>query len=276
MTELTATFPADPAWRPAAGALLAAANRRKDADVRDESTMSRSILISLTALLGLACTPPEPPPPRPATPKKGAVTTPAEVPPDPQAALAARTDGLTGGKLVFEDHFDRADPAPDWLVKQTGEWTIDDGWLHAHTLPDENQRNQGVWMQKPLPDKVRIVFQAKAMSAVGDTKCEVFAEAQRHESGYSIIFGGWNNTINTITRRGEHEPHRVLQSNPQKVETGRVYTWTIVKTDSVVRWYVDGRFMIGYADADPVRGRFFGFNNWATDVRFDNVQVYEL
>jgi hypothetical protein len=34
--------------------------------------------------------------------------------------------------------------------------------------------------------------------------------------------------------------------------------------------------MIAYDDAEPVRGSFLGFNNWATDVRFDNVQVFAL
>lgn len=233
-----------------------------------------SLIVTMVALVG--CTPPEPPPPRPPTPKKGTVAAAPVVVDDPQAKQAERSDGLTGGKLVFEDHFDRADPAPDWQVKHAGEWTIDDGWLHAHKVANEDERNAGVWLQKPLPDKARITFKSKSMTAVGDTKCEVFAEQHKHESGYSVIFGGWNNTINTITRRGEHEQKRVVQSEPPKVVPGRVYTWTIVRNDDVVRWYVDGRFMIAYLDSEPVRGHYFGFNNWASDVQFDDVQVFEL
>jgi hypothetical protein len=235
-----------------------------------------SILTLLLVLSALGCTPPDPPPPRPPTPKKSAGVAAPVVAEDPQAIQGARTDGLTGGKLVFEDHFERQDPAPDWLVKHPGEWTIDDGWLHAHKVANEDERNAGVWLQKPLPDKARITFRSKSMTAVGDSKCEVFAEASKHESGYSVIFGGWNNTINTITRRGEHEQKRVVQSEPPKVVPGRVYTWTIVRNDDVVRWYIDGKFMIAYPDAEAVRGHYFGFNNWASDVMFDDVQVFEL
>jgi len=169
-------------------------------------------LLTAWVLTGIAigCTPPEPPPPRPAVAKRTAVA-PVTVE-DPQAAQALRQDGLTGGKLVFEDHFDRAEPGTDWLVKHAGEWTLEDGWLRAHKVANEDERNAGVWLQKPLPDKVRITFRAKSTSAVGDLKCEVFAEQPKHESGYSVIFGGWGNTINTITRRGEHEADRVIPS----------------------------------------------------------------
>jgi hypothetical protein len=34
--------------------------------------------------------------------------------------------------------------------------------------------------------------------------------------------------------------------------------------------------MIAYDDPEPVKGRFFGFNNWLTTVSFDKVRVWEL
>ena len=230
-----------------------------------------------TAIAGLAasCTPPEPPPPRPAKVQEQ-VDLPGALAEDPQAKHAKRTDGVTGGTLVFEDQFERSDVGEQWLVKHAGEWTIDNGALKATIIAEEATRNQGVWLNKPLPDKVRVVFQSRSLSKVGDTKCEIFATEAKHEAGYSVIFGGWSNTINTITRRGEHEPQRVVQSEHQKVEQGRTYTWTVVRNDHVVRWYIDGKFMIAYDDPSAVRGHFFGFNNWATDLRFDNVQVYAL
>lgn len=230
----------------------------------------------LAAALGLlACTPPPPPPPRPAKAPEPSEAA-GELAVDPQAKHAQRTDGLTGGTLVFEDDFERPELGDAWLVKHAGEWRIDNGMLRATVVPEEEARNQGVWLTKALPPKTRVVFQSRSLSKVGDTKCEIFAREPKHEAGYSVIFGGWSNTINTITRLGEHEPRRVVQSEHQKVESGRTYTWTVVRTDNAVRWYIDGRFMIAYDDADPVRGSFFGFNNWATDVRFDNVQVFAL
>lgn len=230
-------------------------------------------LLMFCAIGALRCTPPDPPPPRPAQ-----VTPAAEAPADldPQAKQAARTDGLTGGTLVFEDRFDRAELGADWLGKHAGEWVIDTGQVKPNKVDGDESRNQGLWLQKPLPAKTRVVFQSRSLSKVGDTKCEVFGTEAKHESGYSIIFGGWGNTINTIARKGEHEPRRVVQSDHQRVEAGRTYTWTIVRTDNAVRWYIDGKFMIAYDDTDPVKGTAFGFNNWATDLRFDNLQVFAL
>ena len=231
-----------------------------------------AVLVALVS----ACTPPDPPPPRP--PRKAAKVeankeAPAE---DPQAKQGARTDGLTGGKLVFEEHFERAELGPDWNAPQPGEWHIVDGWLKAEKVANDDLRNQGAWLLKPLPKKVRVVFKSRSMTAVGDTKCEVFNTEPRHEQGYSVIFGGWNNTTNAIARHGEHEPNRQNQSNPPKVEPGRTYTWTIIRTDNVLRWYIDGKFLLAYDDAAAIDGNYFGFNNWASDVRFDDIEVYEL
>jgi hypothetical protein len=237
---------------------------------------------ALVALLG--CTPPEPPPPRP---KAQTPAPKAEAVEDPQQKQRDRRDGLEGGRLVFEDSFERAELGENWIAKQPGEWALDGGLLKPNPVADDSLRNQGLWLAKTLPDKVRITFKSRSLSAVGDTKCEVFATEPKHEAGYSVIFGGWSNTINTIARKGEHEPKRVVQRthigpdgseqrDHQRVEQGRTYTWTIVRTDAAVRWYIDGKFMIAYDDPEPVAGRYFGFNNWATDVRFDDLQVYAL
>jgi hypothetical protein len=33
---------------------------------------------------------------------------------------------------------------------------------------------------------------------------------------------------------------------------------------------------MSYPDAQPVRGKVFGFNNWDAKIFFDNVKVYAL
>lgn len=236
---------------------------------------SRAFQFVAAAVFLTSCKPPPPPPARPA-PKAAEAAPAAEPVEDPQAKAAARTDGLTGGTLVFSDDFAEATLGEKWKVMHEGEWTLDGGELRANKVAAEEARNQGIWLQQPLPEKTRIEFKARSLSKVGDTKCEVFATEPKHESGYSIIFGGWNNTINTIARKGEHEPARRVQSPHVAVQQGKVYQWTVIRTDNVVRWYVDGQFMLAYDDSEPVRGGFFGFNNWATDVRYDDVRVYAL
>lgn len=231
----------------------------------------------LVCALPCACVPPQPPPPRPSEAEIAARSAKAAA---RQAIVAdknaSRTDGLKGGTLAFEDDFERADLGSDWQVLQPGEWQIKDGRLHANHVPVYDDRNKGVWLNKELPAKARIEFESLALDRQGDTKCEVFARSQSHESGYSLIFGGWNNTINTIARLGEHEAKRVVQRPHVAVQTNKTYRWTIVRTDNVVRWYIDDKFMIAYDDADPVQGRHFAFNNWLTKVSFDKVRIWAL
>lgn len=241
------------------------------------AALGRSLAVfTLVCAVLSGCKPPPPPPPRPAPAKPAEVDPAAVAVEDPQAKAAARTDGLTGGTLVFSDDFAAAALSDKWQVLHEGEWVIDAGALKANKVAAEEARNQGIWLRQPLPDKTRIEFTAWSLSKVGDTKCEVFATEPKHEAGYSVIFGGWSNTINTIARKGEHEPQRKVQSPHVPVETAKRYRWSIVRTDNVVRWYVDGKFMLAYDDAEPVRGNFFGMNNWATEVRYDDIQIYAL
>ncbi len=241
-------------------------------------TAAHLVLFTIAACVG-ACQPPRPPPPRP---------TEAQIADREQArqsqANARSTDseharnkaGLTGGKLVFSDNFDGPGLADAWRVMLAGEWTVTSGELSANRVDAYDDRNKGVWLNVPLPEKTRIEFRSRSLSKEGDMKCEVFATEQKHEAGYSIIFGGWSNTINTICRLGEHEPRRVVQVPNQPVQSNRKYKWTVVRTDNTVRWYIDDKFMVAYEDKQPVKGRWFGFNNWLSDVRFDDLRVWDL
>jgi hypothetical protein len=235
----------------------------------------------LVAIVGtvVACRPPAPPPPRPteaevaareANNQRNANRTSGD------SKHAKRKDGLTGGVLLFTDNFSNDGLGDDWDVKLPGEWTVTNGELVASKVKVYDDRNKGVWLNVPLPEKVRVEFESRSMGKDGDSKCEIFATEQKHEAGYSVIFGGWSNTINAICRMGEHEPRRVVQTPHLKVKAGKRYKWTIVRTDAVVRWYIDGKFIIAYDDPKPVRGKWFAFNNWLSDVRFDNVKVWRL
>ncbi len=188
------------------------------------------------------------------------------------------------GKLVYSDDFERTalgseylqgQPDPGWSA---GTWKIEGGKLEA-----DNIHNAALWLRRPLPEKVKIEFDARARSETGDVKCEVFGDGKTHQSGYIIIFGGWHNSTNCIARQDEHQNERKEDKRcPRRgnrsmcVEPDVDYKWTIVRTDHVVRWYLDDTLYLTYADNDPVLGRHFGFNNWEAPVSFDNLKIYDL
>lgn len=183
------------------------------------------------------------------------------------------TVGLTGGTLVFEDAFEGSAIGPDWRA-QGGAWSIESGWLAV-----AEARNDALWLQRALPERVRIEFDAKSLSDDGDLKFEVFGDGLNHQSGYVAIFGGWRNSLNIIARLDEHGDDRLVGQDGVRVTRDQVYRMALVRTDARVRWFVDGQPFLTFDDPEPLVGEshdHFGFNDWSVPLRFDNVRVFDL
>lgn len=195
-----------------------------------------------------------------------------------EVGSSAPPAGLSGGVLVFEDDFSGAEPGDSWH-RGTGEsgkgaWTVENGGVEGSSL-----RNDPLWLTKPLPDSVRVEFEAQAKTEVGDLKVEIFGDGENHASGYVLIFGGWNNRLDVIARLDEHGDDRKSR-NTRGVELDRVYKMAIVRTSSgLLRWYVDGAEFMTYQDVSPLKGaehQYFAFSNWDAPVRFSKIRVYDL
>ena len=186
-----------------------------------------------------------------------------------------------GGRLVFEDTFDRAEvgegylQGPPDLNWQKGTWRINGG-----RLVGEKIHNAALWLQTPMPEAVRVEVDVRAETPEGDAKVEIFGDGRTHQSGYIAIAGGWKNTVSCLARRDEHSEERKQDARCGRdrrcVEPGTDYRWTFVRTDGRVRWYVDGALFLVYDDAQPVDGRHFAFNNWEAKTSFDNLRIYDL
>ena len=214
-----------------------------------------------------------------------------------------RPDGLTGGTLIFSDDFDRSelnpDPAhPRWKTP-TNRWKIENNALH-----NAWDQNGGAWWTGRLPRRVRVEFTAwsanppnwlpcqrhpqpqkgkREPSFQGDLKFEIFNNEAKHATGYSCVYGGWLNQTMMIGRLGEHAPaQRVYLPNAEfarrRVQPGRKYRMKIVRTDNVLRWYIDDspNAVLVFADSAALNGPWFGFNNWCAHVYFDDLKIYRL
>ncbi len=180
-------------------------------------------------------------------------------------------------ELVFSDQFERDQLGDDWKRGEgeggQGEWTIEDGWLEGKDI-----HNTPLWLRHKLPEQVRIEFDARARSARGDLKVEVFGDGVEHESGYILIFGGWENRLDVIARLDEHGDDRKERPS-RKVQRGKTYRMAVERTENTIEWFVDGESFMTYEDPNPLRGsghRYFAFSNWEAPVQFDNVEVYDL
>lgn len=202
------------------------------------------------------------------------------------AALSAgceelpRTYSSAGpAQLLFTDRFDGPELAPAW--KSTGPGAT----IEAGELVVQNLRNHPLWLTLPLPDDVRIEFDARAATDEGDIKVELagdgksFARAASYTaSGYVIIFGGWNNAISAIVRRDEHGGERVT-TRSVKVEPDKRYHFAITRRDGAIVWDLDGQEVLRYDDPEPLLGptqRHFAFSGWEARVAFDNLEIFAL
>lgn len=190
----------------------------------------------------------------------------------------------TGGTLVFQDDFHRDEIGGKYQQgsadhgHRAGVWKIVDG-----RLVGEKIHNAALWLQTPLPERVRVEFDVRAESPTGDLKCEIFGDGITHQSGYVVIMGGWHNSTNCIARQDEHGEDRKNDLRCPRpgnkvtcVEPLVNYRWAIERQDDTVKWFVDGMLMLTYPDNNPLTGRHFAFNNWAAKVSFDNLAVYDL
>lgn len=186
---------------------------------------------------------------------------------------AKPVDPLTGGKLVYSEDFEGSGIPSAWSTKSTV-WKVASG-----KLTGARAENEGVWLSQPLPEQVRVTFEVSSASPDGDIKFEIFTDGKTHQSGYVGIFGGWKNRINIIARLDEHGTDRLEGAEGQSVVKDRVYQMTVVRTDNRVRWWVDGKPFLTYADAAPLRGeghKHLGFNTWHAPLSYDSVRIYDL
>jgi hypothetical protein len=190
----------------------------------------------------------------------------------------------------FRDDFERDEPGLAWRALSPA-WRIDEGWLCA-----ANARNRGIWLRRRLPENARIRFDARAGSADGDLKVEVWGDGQTgaskasydDASGYVLVLGGWQNRLHVLARENEHGRDRLVAqvrengevARDRAVEPGRIYRFEIERGDGeTLVWRVDGEIVHQLADPAPLAGRghdHFGFNDWVAPVCFDNLEIEGL
>ena len=194
--------------------------------------------------------------------------------------LACTPQGDPGiGGDGYRDDFDRTQLGDDWH-NTGGPWQVRDGKLHVR-----GARNRPLWLQRTLPRDVRIEFDVQSDSPEGDIKVEVFGDGSSRATSesytatsYVVIFGGWGNSTNLIARMDEHGSDR--SEGPRRpVEVGRTYRLSIERRGSTVRAEVDGELLAEFEDPEPLEGRghdHFAFNNWQSDLTFDNLEITPL
>ncbi len=179
----------------------------------------------------------------------------------------------------FHDAFDRADLGTQWL-NTGGPYTIRDGMLHVR-----GARNKPLWLRRTLPRDVRVSFDVRSDSPEGDIKVELFGDGVSKAetisytaTSYVVIFGGWNNSLNVLARMNEHGEDRVV-GPAYKVVQGKTYHMKIERRGATIKAVVDDHELVKMTDPHPLEGSghdHFGFNDWQSELWFDNLRIDPL
>jgi hypothetical protein len=188
------------------------------------------------------------------------------------AAACLPMRGSDDAPAPFADDFERAQLGTRYR-KTGGSWRVLGGALH--TMGDHNQP---LWLDVPLARNVRVEFTTVSSSAAVDTKIEIFGDGVRHESGYIVIFGGWNNSITAIARRDEHE--RTRRELRRGGEKDKRYRWTVQRTDGkTLELFIDDERILAYEDPRPLLGPGndrLAFTSWESAVAYDDLVITPL
>ncbi len=200
------------------------------------------------------------------------------------AGACKKSDPPPIGERPWTDDFDRDDIGSDYRPTDRDAYGIDeDGRLRA-----EGAYNHPLWLRKKLPRDVAVEFDAWSYSDDGDIKVEIFGDGESHaedrgqytSTGYVAVMGGWSNTRSILAKGNEHGEELEDRRQPQ-VEPGKRYRWRLVREDDTLTWYVNDMDepFLELVDPEPLWGddhAYFGFNNWESDTRFDNLEITPL
>jgi hypothetical protein len=179
----------------------------------------------------------------------------------------------------FHDEFERTELGTDWN-NTGGPYAIKKGMLRV-----KGARNKPLWLRRTLPRDVRVTLDVRSDSPEGDIKLELFgdgvskAETTSYTAtSYVVIFGGWNNSLNVLARMNEHGDDRVV-GPPYKVVQGQTYHMKIERRGATIRAWVDDHELAHMTDPRPLEGPghdHFAFNNWMSELWFDNLRIESL
>lgn len=201
--------------------------------------------------------------------------------------------------IPYEQDFSGA-LGPEWHSPSRA-WKTVNGRLFSpgtHNVP--------LWLSAPLPKNVRVSFTAESKSEAVDLKFEIFADGEHHASGYVVILAGWNNSKSIIARLDEHGPEftptqiaalksevhkdrdaaakkyreqRAIVAKYERQQPGRIYRFRFEKQDHDLRFFVDDMLYLEFFDPAPLFGAKhdrLAFNNWASEVYFDDLKIEPL
>ena len=194
---------------------------------------------------------------------------------------------------VQNETFDRA--PSDWRVAEgiwevTNRWQCDPRWSFFSGRPaiSEKKKLAALWNKRELGDDAVLEFFAgiKMDSARGgqyqyarDINCTLSADGRDLASGYSFLFGGFDDNRSSILRKGVEVAKTPAGGNSVIPRTGGIHhRWFYVRVErkgAELRFTVDGGKLVDltFTDPDPLPGRRMAIWSWDCGIMISRVRA---
>ena len=179
----------------------------------------------------------------------------------------------------------------DWYV-QTGTWGIADRWKCFpgwSWFSGRSPRLAVIWNKRQFSGDLTVeVYGAVQMDQreppyylhPSDLNLTICGDGRDLRSGYSFLFGGWNNHYSGIVRQGKvvarnrHPRYLFNRKGGLALFHRRWFFLKIEKLGSTLRYYLDNELLAEYTDPHPLPAGQLALWTWRNGMMFARVKVY--
>ncbi|NQT87485.1 hypothetical protein HQ560_12015, partial [bacterium] len=167
-----------------------------------------------------------------------------------------------------------------WAV--TNRWECDPRWSFFSGVPSDRQDLAALWNKCGFRGDVCVEFAVgpKMDRAAGssyqyarDFNATLCADGQDLASGYGFLFGGWDNTVTAITRKGKV----VARSSYVIPRSSSIHRrWFYIKAEKrgdVLSYWIDGSRVLTWKDPEPLTGDRVAVWTWDCGLMVSRVRV---
>lgn len=206
-----------------------------------------------------------------------------------EAALVSLGDAhVTGGNMIDYTFF----RAPtDWQVA-SGTWDMASRWICTpgwSWYAGWSDRIAAVWNKRSFEGDFAIeVFAAAKMDSPTppyylhprDLNITVCGDGRDLASGYSFIYGGWNNSATRILRGTQSvaETNQVLLPTSATYHATAHHKWfclRVEKTGDTLSYYIDHKLALQYQDTNPLTGKRLALWTSGNGIMIARATIYD-
>ncbi len=200
-----------------------------------------------------------------------------------QGAQIAASDAVVSGGNIYDYTFYRA--PTDWYVNG-GTWDMTNRWDCTPTWSwygGWSERIAAIWNKHSFSGDFAVDLFAACKRDIGgynhprDINISIGGDGRDLASGYSFIFGGWNNTATRLMRGTQQVAETTKFLLPKDYQGQAHHKWfnlRVEKTGSLLSLYVDRELALQWKDPDPLMGRRMALWTCGNGVMIARATVY--